>query len=119
MSDNKKDKRLGPRSDYVREAISEGLRGRELSEEHKRKIGEKSVGRVWSEERRKTIMDTHARKRYEAIGGIDNVSDVIDRFNNGDSIYSIYKYYNTSVEVIIRILMDEGIDARKIRREQD
>lgn len=119
MSDDKQDKRYGERTQEVRDNISEGLKGRKLSEEHKRKIGIKSIGRKWDERRRERILRTKRNKRYKAIGGRDNIQDVIDRFNNGDSIYSIYKHYNTSVEVIIRILMDEGIDARAIRNTPD
>ncbi len=105
-NDGTPDKRFQPHSKEHRENISKSLTGRKLSDEHKKAIGSKSEGRVWSEERRAKIMETHLAHRLEAIGGVENIPDIIAMHEEGYTYYAIGKKYKCASAIIERIIQD-------------
>ena len=100
------DKRYTPHSKEHRERISEALKGRKLSEDHKRAIGAKAEGRLWSEERRNNIMNAHLNHRLEAIGGEQNIPEIIKMHNEGATSYAIGKHFDCNPSIIQRVIED-------------
>lgn len=89
-------------------ARSKALTGRKHSEETKRKIGLKSKGRKWTPERRANVMAGKRRTRLAYIGGEEGIPNIVRLYNEGMTIYSIAKKYNTSIYNITTILKEAG-----------
>lgn len=104
--DGTPDKRFRKHSKEHRENISKSLTGRKLSETHKKAIGSKAEGRLWSEERRENIMNAHLAHRLEAIGGEENIPDIIKMYREGATSYKIGKKYECASAIIERIIKD-------------
>ncbi len=92
----------------ISQSVSKALSGRKLSEETKRKIGLKSRGRKWTEERRANIVAGKRRTRLAYIGGEEGIPNVVRQYNEGMTIYSIAKKYNTTIYNITTILKEVG-----------
>lgn len=105
-NDGSPDKRFTKHSEEHRKKISESLKGRTLSDTHKKNIGSKAEGRVWSEERREKIMSTHLAHRMEAIGGEENIPDIVKMHLEGATYYAISKKYKCSSAIIERVVED-------------
>jgi len=104
--DGKPDKRFQKHSKEHRENISNSLTGRKLSDTHKKAIGAKSEGRLWTEERRDNIMQAHLDHRLEAIGGEENIPDIMKMHKEGATNYAIGKKYECASAIIERIILD-------------
>jgi hypothetical protein len=92
----------------ISQSVSKSLSGRKHTEETKRKIGLKSKGRKWTEERRANIVAGKRRTRLAYIGGEEGIPNIVRQYQEGKTIYSIAKKYNTSIYNITTILKEAG-----------
>ena len=88
------------------QSISKAKKGHKHSEETKRKIGLKSIGRKWSEERRANIVKGKRKRRLSYIGGEEGIPNIVNQYKSGKTIYAIARDHNTSIYNIKSILQE-------------
>lgn len=128
------------RSQYIREKISKGVSGenhpnygKHLSEETKRKIGEKSKLHRHSDETKQKISNSkrgtilseeHKQKISKALTKDINISDcdkqnIIELYNEYKmSVKKISKKLNIKAHYIYSLLKDNNIEIKKYRRDE-
>jgi len=98
------DKRRCPRTEEVKDKISQTLSGRKLTQEHRDKISIAHKGKKWDEQFRARVEEAHVKKRMELIGGEENVFVIKEMFEDGCTVYKISKKFNVSYTTVHFIL---------------
>ena len=99
------EKRIAPQRGSKRPTVSEKLKGRALSEEHKKKIGMASLGRknIWSDEAKKNNAEAAKNRSINGIGAKLHPSlatQIIFRRDSGESFPSIAKDYGVTASAV-------------------